>query len=496
MIVVFFKHGVGAAAGPINYLLAEETLLYSQDGSVARNPDNEPILQARESSPEILRGDPEVTGKIIDSLSTKYKYTSGVLAFTREDTKKLTPEIENEIMDNFEKTAFAGLSKDRYDITFIKHQQNGKTELHFITPRVELQTSKSLNIRPPGKGSEYKYDQFRDAINYTYAMDDPDEHNRQRDNKNKQPNYEKKIYKNITPLAGGGKAVADQLTADINVSIQVGQIKNHKDVMAYLKKLEKTGELKITRRGDKYVSVKPSGAKKAVRLRGAAFQKGFKAGSQFTTTKNSRRLEFLNANILTRSIKTKIIAGDIKDYSDVVKTIKEKGLEITRSGDKYMGVKEKGRKAFRCKDKIFHRGWSQANHPVKEAELLAPRELRKKTPKDISLKLRAQIEKDAKRNISLYEKNRQRVVMPTTATAINALKIAETLCNALCADKQQLAPRTQKPKRDWLDPAEMDRIWQMKKAKTKRDDDEHSSKIDVSVNLQHKTPRALKPKMM
>jgi len=203
MVVVFFKHGKGSGAGPINYVTAKELPLFEQDGSRARDENNDLIMAQRHEDPEVLRGDPELTRKIIDQLNFVHTYRSGALSFTTEDTKKLTPEIERDIMDRFEETAFAGLDKDRYNITFVKHtEKDGSAHIHFVTPRVDLQTQKSLNIRPPGKHSEFKYDRFRDAVNYTYAMDDPD---KALHTPGKETRLEQKIYGRLSPGAMSNK---------------------------------------------------------------------------------------------------------------------------------------------------------------------------------------------------------------------------------------------------------------------------------------------------
>ena len=57
-------------------------------------------------------------------------------------------------MDGFERVAFAGLEPDRYSILWVRHQHAGHHELHFVTPRMELVSGKSLNIHPPGRVSQ------------------------------------------------------------------------------------------------------------------------------------------------------------------------------------------------------------------------------------------------------------------------------------------------------------------------------------------------------
>src|SRR5687767_15974239 len=128
MIVGFSRHGQGSARGAIRYFTSE------------RNPDG----TARTPPPVVLRGDPELIGQLIDALPFKHKYTSGVLSFAPGEV--INPEMEERIMDEFEKVAFAGLDRDQYAILWVRHSHAGHEELNFLIPRVELSTGKSLNI--------------------------------------------------------------------------------------------------------------------------------------------------------------------------------------------------------------------------------------------------------------------------------------------------------------------------------------------------------------
>ncbi len=50
-------------------------------------------------------------------------------------------------MDRFEELAFAGLDPDGYDMLRVRHSHEGRIELHFCTPRMELESGKSLQHR-------------------------------------------------------------------------------------------------------------------------------------------------------------------------------------------------------------------------------------------------------------------------------------------------------------------------------------------------------------
>src|SRR5688572_1213007 len=107
MIVGFSKHGRGQAAGAIGYLVAEKTRTGPTDYVLGKT-NRAGVL--RQPAPVVLRGDVRLTQRLIDGSPHRWKYTSGVLSFA----ERITPEIEKNIMDEFERTAFAGLTLDRY----------------------------------------------------------------------------------------------------------------------------------------------------------------------------------------------------------------------------------------------------------------------------------------------------------------------------------------------------------------------------------------------
>ncbi|PJF20444.1 MAG: relaxase, partial [Phototrophicales bacterium] len=109
-----------------------------------------------------------------DELEFKYKYNSGVLSFAIEDAP--TEKEQLALIDSFEAYAFAGLEPYQYNILWVRHTHTGgdRVELHFVTPKVELNTGKSLNIAPPGWHGYFKPWQTYWNIKQDWARpDDP-----------------------------------------------------------------------------------------------------------------------------------------------------------------------------------------------------------------------------------------------------------------------------------------------------------------------------------
>lgn len=169
MLIKFFPNGKGAGAGPVGYLVAREVLAYDENRDLIRSDDGRPMAVIRDPLPEVLRGDSRRTEALIDTCPHNWSYRAGVIAFTAEDAP--SEAEQQQVMDRFEELAFAGLDPDRYDMLWVRHSHEGRVELHFCTPRMELESGKSLNIAPPGY--ERAFDSLRDLMNKTHGWADP-----------------------------------------------------------------------------------------------------------------------------------------------------------------------------------------------------------------------------------------------------------------------------------------------------------------------------------
>ncbi|EPO4122229.1 relaxase/mobilization nuclease domain-containing protein [Salmonella enterica subsp. enterica serovar Newport] len=252
MIVGFSRHGTGRGSGPVDYVTDKA------------RPGRE------ESPPVVLRGSPDDTRTLIDSLEFKYRYTSGVLSFAPGET--VTPDMEQAIMDRFEHLAFAGMEPDQYNILWVRHSHAGHHELHFVTPRVELSTGKSFNIRPPGEAAKRAFDDFRSEINARYGLADPDDPNRAREIS--QPDHELKI-------AAEALRRDEKPTEDIRVLLDAilsqravqGLIRSRSDVMEHVAVLG----FAVTREGKNYITVADEQSGHRWRMKGGLYEREFDA---------------------------------------------------------------------------------------------------------------------------------------------------------------------------------------------------------------------------
>ena len=155
MHIKFLEHGKGNAAKASAYVLDKLDHMGNVRAGV-----------------EVLRGDATTFNAICDSSPHLWKYTSGVIAWSKEDAP--TDEQIKEVLDDFEKHAFSGLDPSQYHLFAVLHiDDDGSKHIHVLAPRLDIQSGKSLNIAPPGH--EKHFDSLRDYFNTKYQWSRPDD---------------------------------------------------------------------------------------------------------------------------------------------------------------------------------------------------------------------------------------------------------------------------------------------------------------------------------
>ena len=153
--IKFLAHGKGSPAKASAYLLDEL--------------DHMGVVRA---GVDVLRGDATTFNAVCDASPHLWKYTSGVIAWSKEDDP--TNEQIQEILNDFEKHAFAGLDPSQYHFFAVLHTDNDSSKhIHVLAPRLNIQSGKSLNIAPPGH--EKHFDSLRDYFNTKYQWSRPDD---------------------------------------------------------------------------------------------------------------------------------------------------------------------------------------------------------------------------------------------------------------------------------------------------------------------------------
>ena len=260
MIVDFFRHGSGLSKSCLDYLLGED--------------------QEREYA-QVLSGDVELTGQLIDSSPFAKKYTSGCLSFYEHD---LSNQDKQQIMQNFEQCLFPGLDQDQYQILWVQHQDKlnqdtGETrlELNFVIPNVELSTGKRLQPFYAPVDLD-RVDLFKRITNAEHRLYDPNDPNNQQLLINK-----KNLPKDV-------KDFKEQLHQRICQAVVDGKFADRQELVQWLE----SNEIKVTRQVKNSISIENpyEGAKRPIRLEGEVYEQGFRATGEYRQEVQQRIAEY------------------------------------------------------------------------------------------------------------------------------------------------------------------------------------------------------------
>lgn len=251
MLIKFFRNGQGGGAGPVDYLIAREVVAYDQNRDALRNERGEVMLCSRNPLPEIVQGDADRMRNLIDACTHQWTYRAGVIAFTTEDAP--SSDQQRQVIDRFEELAFAGLEADQHDILWVRHTHEGRVELHFVTPRMELQSGRSLNIAPPGY--QKHYDILRDVLNKEHGWNDPLAPERSRET--------------VSLIEDVRRREARELIHDwLLERIETGEIHDRQSMTATLQ----AAGFQIPRTGKNYLTVRDPESDERWRLKGELFR--------------------------------------------------------------------------------------------------------------------------------------------------------------------------------------------------------------------------------
>lgn len=251
MLIKFFRNGQGGGSGPVDYLVERDVVAYDQNRNAIRDERGEIMLFAREPLPEVLRGDADRMRVLIDACPHQWTYRAGVIAFTAEDAPN--PTQQRQVMDAFESLTFAGLEADQRDMLWVRHTHERRVELHFVTPRMELASGRSLNIAPPGY--QKHYDALRDVLNKEHGWNDP-----------MAPERARETVSLIESVRRGG---ARELIHDWIVQrIETGEIHDRPSMAEALT----TAGFDLPRAGKNYITVRDPETDERWRLKGDLFR--------------------------------------------------------------------------------------------------------------------------------------------------------------------------------------------------------------------------------
>ena len=249
MHIKFLARGTGSAREAADYLLG------------ARDATGQP-----RAGVEVLRGDPHQVAAVADALEFEHRYTSGVIAWAPDDTP--TDAQVGAVLDDFERTAWAGLEPDRYAWAAVAHhERGGGVHVHVLAARCDLETGRSLNIAPPGW--QKTFDPLRDAFNAEEGWSRPDDPALARV---QQPGH--RAYVEAAQLRAGlalEPAPRDLIRDYLLQRVENGTVRNRADVVAALQE----ASLEVPRQGKNYLTALDPATGDRWRLKGELYAHDF-----------------------------------------------------------------------------------------------------------------------------------------------------------------------------------------------------------------------------
>lgn len=270
MLVKFFTHGRGdQGSKPASGKSATRYLLgnLSHDGT------------QRSVEPELLRGDPNIFEEIVGHGRHAGRYTSGVLRFTEEEA--VDEVLQQELMTEFEQALLPGLDPDQYSSVWVRHEDKGGVELHFLVAGEELRTGKRLNAYYHAADMQ-RINAWKDSTVYERQLVDPSHPSRAR---------ARAYGAHKTPSTV--REIKSALDDHIEALIADGEIRDRLGVLEELKNLN----LEVSRVTKKSVSIKSplDGASRPIRLSSLYYQESFRA-SDLSPEAIGRKVEGYDAS--------------------------------------------------------------------------------------------------------------------------------------------------------------------------------------------------------
>lgn len=310
----FSIHGTGPGAGPVLYFTDDHYFDKEEERWSPRDP-----------LPEVLEGNPQLMTQMIDSLDQKHKYTSGVLSFTHADTEKLKlsglSEAIVDINGRLKEMLFSGISPEHQHILIVAQTHLDRLELHYVLPRHNYEVGKAWNPAPPGEAKHQQMDALMDFINVKYGLDDPRDPLRAR------------TVKDPQWMPSNQKLLRDTLNDFFKEAVIDGAINNRQELIDLAKK----SGFEITRVGNDYVSMKPLGEEKAIRLKGEIYDKQFTSRTELTDTKtkSAERAAYLAKPAVAERYKQAL-----RERKGFIEKRFEKALRVVRAGKNHSEIQK------------------------------------------------------------------------------------------------------------------------------------------------------------
>ncbi len=202
---------------------------------------------------QCLYGDKDIWLNKMKQFKANHPYLSFVYAFSDSDSKKLTPEIEQNVIQQFLDVYSPSVEHAFLNVLAVKHTDKGNNEIHILLSNMRYDSNKMVRFSPSHKGEYLKKLQLlQKKINNQYGFENP--------NNIKQNNTIIDTFKMLKT----SKERLSSLTTLIEEKVADNQIGSKDEIIKYLNQLG----FNVNRIGKNYISIKSAEMRKNIRLKG------------------------------------------------------------------------------------------------------------------------------------------------------------------------------------------------------------------------------------
>ena len=205
---------------------------------------------------QCIYGDKNVWLNKMRGFKANHPYLSFVYAFSGIDSEKLTPEIEQNVIQQFLDVYCPEIPKPFLNILAVKHEDKGNNEIHILLSNMRYDSNKMVRFSPSHKGEYLKKLQLlQKKINNQHGFENP--------NDIKQTNTIIDTFKMLKT----SKERLSCLTTLIEEKVADNQIGSRDEIIKHLNQLG----FNVNRIGKNYISIKNDEMRVSVRLKGVFY---------------------------------------------------------------------------------------------------------------------------------------------------------------------------------------------------------------------------------
>jgi len=207
---------------------------------------------------QCLYGDKDIWLNKMKQFKANHPYLSFVYSFSDSDSKKLTTEIERNVIQQFIDIYCPSIESKYLNILAVKHIDKGNSEIHILLSNMRYDSNKMVRFSPSHKGVYLKKLQLlQKRINNQYSFENP--------NDIRQTNTIIDTFKMLRT----NKERLTCLTNLIEEKVANNEIGSRDEIIKYLNQLG----FNVNRIGKNYISIKNAEMRVSARLKGVFYSK-------------------------------------------------------------------------------------------------------------------------------------------------------------------------------------------------------------------------------